>query len=205
MFVFFEYLRNITYYLIFATVAGMLAPAGKYKKFVTLVLGFMLLALMLQPVALFIRTTPENQWFPAVLPVGHAPPFPEFAENADAAHDHWRDNYLRQAFEAQLEIQLSTMLSLHGFIVYDSQFTYTLDFSQLTAIHVTLSYAALQEPTRVPFIRIQPVQPVRIITPFSQAEADLEEICEITKNAKNLISQFYNLPIAHIYVEVIHQ
>ena len=48
---FFAYLRNITYYLMFATVAGMVAPAGKYRKFVSLVMGFILLAIMLAPLA----------------------------------------------------------------------------------------------------------------------------------------------------------
>ncbi len=64
---FFDYLRNITYYLLFSTLAGMAAPSGKYKKYVTLITGMVLLLLMIQPLrSLAGQGIPVTQWFAGI-------------------------------------------------------------------------------------------------------------------------------------------
>jgi len=182
---FFEYLRNITYYLIFASVVGIFAPAGKYKKFVSLVLGFVLLVLMLQPLAGLGREIPITEWFTGVI-------LGETAQvDAETSFTQWRDSYLSEAFEAQLEAQLRQLLINDGFTVHSAEFTYSNDFSQITSVHVNVSRT--ETPQRVPFIRIQPVR-------VGQSTSEPE--CPTTSAAKTLISQFYNLPEANIYVSV---
>jgi len=183
---FFEYLRNITYYLMFATVVGMVAPTGKYRKFVSLVMGFILLAVMLAPLARWSGEIPVTQWFSGIMP--HEG---DFANN-ETAYGQWRSTYLRDAFETQLRAQLNGLLSQNGFTVYSADFSYTDDFSRITAVQVIVSRTA-EEVRRVPFIRIEPVQVGR---------NDQEESCPISDDAKNLISEFYNLPAQHIHVNV---
>ena len=188
---FFEYLRNITYYLMFATVVGMIAPTGKYRKFVSLVMGFILLAIMLAPLARWSGEIPVTQWFSGVVPQYAMP------TNAETNYTVWRNNYLRTAFESQLEAQLTNLLTQNNFAVYSAAFTYTDDFSQITAARVAVSRAAYaEENRRVPFIRIEPVQINR--PDGSTAEED----CPTATAAKNLISEFYNIDRAHIHVEV---
>ena len=182
---FFDYLRNITYYLMFAAVVGMLAPAGKYKKFVSLVMGFILLYLMIAPLSRFSPAAPITDWFPG--PVFNAAQ----AEDPHRSYAHWRNTYLRGAFETQLTAQLENLLSQNGFVVYESRVAFLDDFTALTTVHVILSRA--ESPQRVPFIRIQPVQ---------IGEAQPPEACATSIAAQNLISQFYNLPAQHIYVTV---
>lgn len=181
---FFEYLRNITYYLMFVTVAGMIAPEGKYKKFVSLVMGFILLGVMLAPLASFSGDIPITQWFSGIIP--------QETINAETTYTRWRNTYLQTAFEYQLESQLSAMLYQNGFTLYNANFTYTDDFSRITSLSVTVNPTSY-ETRRVPFIRIEPVR----ITP--QAEY---QYCQTAAEVKNLISQFYNLPQSHIYVNV---
>ncbi|MCL2048618.1 MAG: stage III sporulation protein AF [Defluviitaleaceae bacterium] len=185
---FFEYLRNITYYLMFATVIGIFAPMGKYRKFVSLVLGFVLLLMMIQPLAVVLKTQdiPVTQWFANFSPAG------SFSGEA-----LW-DDHLRGAFEAQLEAQLTQLLNANGFVVHASSFGYSDDFAKLTYVNVDVSAEEFPSNERVPFIRIEPpqIRPIIIGTPHAE-QAETNEAAEAVKS---LISQYYNLPVTHIHV-----
>ena len=184
---FFEYLRNITYYLLFAALVGLIAPTGKYKKFVSLVMGLIMLALLLQPVRDIVgRQIPVTEWFAGIMPQADS-----HATTADDAYAIWRDTYLAAAFQAQLEAQLEGLLERNGITMHSADFKYTGDFSRITSIYVTVSR---QEETsrRVPFIRIEPVR-------IGQEEAPEDPLIN---EVKNLISGFYNLPGTHIHVKI---
>jgi len=161
----------------------MLAPAGKYRKFVSLVMGFILLSLMIAPLARFGGVAPVTDWFAGL---GY-----QNADSWESSYQHWRDTYLRGAFEEQLTNQLTNLLTQNGFTVHSTQITFASDFTQLTS--VTVNVSRQETPQRVPFIRIQPVQVGR-----EQAR----ETCPTATTAKNLISEFYNLSTAHIHVIV---
>ncbi|MCL2197762.1 MAG: stage III sporulation protein AF [Defluviitaleaceae bacterium] len=194
---FFTYLQNITYYLVFATVIGIFAPSGKYKKFVSLVLGFVLLLLMIQPLAGFFngRDVPVTQWFAGFSGDGGIA-----RAGVDSAYADWWDGHLRVAFEAQLDAQISRLLEGEGFEVYSTAFTYTDDFGELNSIRVSVSRREKTDDDtgRIPFIRIQTPQ-VRII---QIGEPASDKNCPDSALIKNLISDFYNLPTSHIYVTV---
>ena len=169
----------------FATVIGLFASQGKYRKFVSLVLGFVLLLLMIQPLAVFFGGRDVPRWFAGM------PGFEASLANLDY-HDLW-DSHLRDMFEAQLEAQLANLLT--DFTVHSAEFEYSDDFMELTLVRVSVGEKI---PERVPFIRIQPpqIRPVRI--------GDYEpDNCSVTETVKTLISEFYNLPKSHIHVKVI--
>jgi len=161
----------------------MLAPQGKYRKFISLVLGFILLSIMIAPLARFSDEIPVTDWF--------MPSHSVYATDPQASYVHWRDTYLRGAFNQQLTTQLENLLHTNGFTVHDIGFAFPDDFSRIDSIHATVSRE--ESPQRVPFIRIQPVQINRYDTP---------EECPTAIAAKNLISEFYNLPHAHIHITV---
>jgi len=180
---FFDYLRNITYYLLFASLVGLLAPTGKYKKFIMLVMGLVLLAMMLQPLRQLINTQiPITNWFAGLIP--------HEVRHDDDIYAAWRDTYLSAAFEAQLTAQLEALLQASGITMHEASFTHTDDFSRITSVRVRVSREETNEPARVPFIRIEPVQIGR--------EEPLDN--PLTAEVINLISGFYNLPPQHIYV-----
>jgi len=186
---FFEYLRNITYYLLFAALVGLIAPTGKYKKFVSLVMGLIMLVLLLQPVRDIVgRQIPVNEWFAGIIPQ----PAYSFA-SADDAYATWRDTYLAAAFNAQLTAQLEGLLERDGITMHSAAFEYTPDFSRITSISVQVSRQQ-EETRRVPFIRIEPIQ----IRPQDDPPED-----PLINEVKNLIAGFYNLPGSHIYVELL--
>jgi len=171
----------------FATVLGMFAPVGKYKKFVSLVMGFVLLAVMLQPIARFGGgEIPITDWFHGIFPEATAD------DDWERTYIRWRDAYLRDAFEEQLTIQLTGLLNQNSFEVHSAEFTYDSDFSRITGVWVSVSRTE-EESRRVPFIRIEPIQP-------RQADSST---CPIAQEVKSLISQFYNLSENHIHVTVV--
>ena len=191
MLAFFEYFRNITYYLLFAALVGLIAPTGKYKKFVSLVMGLILLVLLLQPIRSFMGTQiPVTEWFAGLLPQ-------QAHDTADieGIYVTWRDTYFAAAFEAQLSAQVERLLEQNGITMHEAHFTYTNDFSQITSVWVRVSREEAA-PQRVPFIRIEPVQVRRDDRDDPPEDPIIDEV-------KNLIAGFYNLPGTHIYVEVV--
>ena len=188
---FFDYISNIIYYLIFASVAGIFAPAGKYRKFVSLVLGFVMLLLIIQPLAGIFGDVPVTDWFASAMPV------PAMHAGDESAYAEMWDNHLRSSFESQLEAQLSRMLSSNGFVLHRADFSYSADFSRITAVRVSVSEKDEPEQGRIPFIRIVPPE----IRPVQIGEV-AEEISPQVQTVRNLISEFYNLAAQHIYVEV---
>jgi len=173
----------------FAAAVGMLAPPGKYKGFVSLVMGLILVSVMVAPLARFSTEIPATEWFWGFIQ-GDAPPGFD-SGGGQHSYEHWRNTYLRYAFEEQLAIQLENMLVSNGFTVYATGFTFTSDLSGLTGVTATVSRT--ETPQRTPFISIRPVQ---------VGLADQPEDCPTATAAKNLISQFYNLPLQHINVVV---
>ena len=187
---FFEYLRNITYYLLFAALVGLITPTGKYRKFVALVMGFILLVLLLQPIRNFTGIQiPVTEWFAGLIPQVNG------EAGMEGTYTAWRDNYLAIAFEAQLRAQVEGLLEREGITMHEVSFTYTNDFSRITSVWVKVSRED-EVRQRVPFIRIEPVQ-VRRNDPEKNPPED-----PLIDQVKNLIAGFYNLPGTHIYVEV---
>jgi len=187
---FFDYIRNITYYLLFAALVGLVAPTGKYKKFVSLIMGFILLVLILQPISSFIGTQiPVTEWFQGILPEQT-----HHDVGIDDTYSIWRDTYLAAAFESQLEAQLDGLLTRNGITLHSASFEYTEDFSRITSVRIRVSREEEQE-RRVPFIRIEPIRIEREEPPDDP----------LINEVKNLISGFYNLPETHIHVEIAYE
>jgi hypothetical protein len=185
---FFGYIANITYYLLFAAVVNMVAPSGKYKKFVSLVMGFTLLVIIIAPLRNLGRDFNATDFFAGV--AGMPTMQQAFAGENDA---RLHNTALAAAFEEQLFIQLEGLLSRNGFTLHEASFTYTEDFSRITAVWVEVSGEA--ETRRVPFIRIEPVQ-------VNRGRDTTPETDPLTENVKNLIADFYNLPREHINVTI---
>lgn len=195
---FFQYARNITYYLLFAALAGMAAPAGKYKKYVGLVTGLVMVSLILQPLRALLNEAgrPVTEWFAGMVPVpmntaGTEPTFED-------GYDQWRYDTVRVAFEEQLHAQLSTLLAQNGYTLQKAAFEYDDDFSRVSRVTAEVSAASpAASPTHKPFIRIEPVK-ISVGTPEGTGTAE----DETAEAVKKLIADFYATTPEHIHVRV---
>ena len=187
---FFEYMRNITYYLVFAAFIGILAPSGPYKKYISLVLGVLLIGIVLRPLPNWLNgqnpIIPASGWFSATLP--------RPMDIGDMHHEAVRD-----AFHQQLHTQAAHMLANNGFELIHSQWETSEDFTQIASAVLRVQALPKPEPTPRPFIRVEPIQIRGQNIGQTSPEAPDEAL-----PIKNLISNFYNIPIANIHVEVVN-
>jgi stage III sporulation protein AF len=191
---FFDYLRNITYYLLFSTLAGLAAPSGKYKKYVALITGLVLLLLMIQPLKDIVgRGVPVTEWFSGVIT---PPEISEANENGPGAafsaeaYNRWSYGQLDAAFEEQLFAQVESLLSGEGFTLVSADFDYQEDFSRINSMTLTVQSAKQGKP----LIYIEPVRIGRQAAPETEPE-DPNSI-----RVKKILSDFYGPDAPHINV-----
>jgi hypothetical protein len=216
---FFEYLRNITYYLLFTALVGHIAPGGKHRKYVLLVAGLILVCMLLRPLAMLSTGgIPVTELFAGLTSAsakytgGNANTAKSAlvneaessAGNNDSAYEAWRYETVEAAFTQQLETQLSALLSGHGYTLEEASFEYAEDFSAL--ISVTAQLLAGNKAEARPFIYIEPVR----IQAYGNmidgnAEGEPAENDPAAEAVKKLISDFYNVPLPHIYIKIIRE
>jgi stage III sporulation protein AF len=183
---FFDYLKNITYYLLFSTLAGMAAPSGKYKKYVALITGLVLLLLMVSPLKEIAgRGVPVTEWFALTPPDDGIAPQP--------AYSQWSSGQLGEIFEEQLYAQVAALLSDEGYTLIAASFEYEEDFTRINGMSLTVS-AKPGVKANKPFIYIEPVT----IGPPGTADNKPED--EDTKRIKKIVTDFYAPDTPHINV-----
>lgn len=183
----FEYLRNITYYLLFAALVTMMA--GKHRQHVRLIMGLVLLLLIIQPLNAFVKGPglPVTDWYTGMLPVA--------ANGSEAGYANTYTAALHTAFEEQLTLQLTALLRQNGYELMEAEFTYAPDMSRIEGVSLAAK-AAPSVPARQAFIRIEPV---RIGTASGGSGASNDENA---LSIKKIIASFYNLPAEHIHVKL---
>ena len=180
MFAFFEYLRNITYYLVFMAAVGVIAPSGNYKKYIMLLMGIILIGAVIDPLSAIIAREP--------IPLTTV--FGGITSDADLEfHDHLRDS-----FHSQLTAQTSALLERNGFHLMTSEWETSEDLVYIRRVFITAQVKEAEQE-RVPFIRIEPVR----IAPYQSIEQPEDEPQEAQK-VKKLISDFYDMDMSNIHV-----
>ena len=190
MTVFFDYIRNIQYYLVFMALVGVMAPNGKYKKYIALVMGLALVGLVLSPLTGFLQGAPLPA--PAIFSLSE----PFAPHEALVTGSFWEDGPLRDAFHGQLTAQTTALLSHHGYTLLDARWETTPDFSHVTAVWLTVAPGDAP-PTRRPFIHVAPVR----IAPYQPAPPETTEHMHI----KNWLADFYTMSAGHIHVRMVTQ
>jgi len=171
---FFEYLRNITYYLVLMSLVGVLAPSGNYKKYITLIMGIVLIGLVVSPAASLLGRTPV----PMTEIFGNIMPAP--AENVDSG--------LRELFHSQLTTQTEALLRGEGYQLISADWETSDDFTYIRQVFLTVRSTTAGEPERIPFIQVKPVR-------ITQQEPEEHPL-------KKLISDFYEMSKDNIHVNI---
>jgi len=185
---FFEYLRNITYYLIFMAVVGVIAPSGNYKKYIALIMGIMLIGIVITPVISGL----EQPFVPLTALFGNIMPLPAAEQNH---HLHWQQEQIRDIFHSQLTAQIDSLLTRNNYELISAEWETSDDFTYIRQVFLT-ARATESVSTPVPFIRVQPVR----IAPYQPIE-EPEEVREL----KKLISDFYDMSLDNIHVEILER
>ena len=179
---FFEYLRNITYYLLFMAVVAMVAPSGSYKKYIALVTGIILVGIVIEPIPLSRPSIPMTELFGNIIP-------PQMAD------EHFQSQFkqIEGAFHTQLSAQLESLLLQNGYRLINAEWETSLDFTYIRRVSLQAEVMTASPAPR-PFIRVKPVR----IAPYQP-----EEESDYAMQVKKLIAGFYNMSVDNIHVVLI--
>jgi hypothetical protein len=168
----------------------MAAPSGKYKKYVALITGLVLLLLMIKPLQHFTgQGLPVTDWFSGITSVP--------AADSGAEYEQWSRSQISAAFEEQLYAQVDAILAQEGYTLKEAVFEYEDDFSQVTRMDLTVYAGPEVKKQSKPLIRIEPVKiPFGGEAPSEKTEPESEDALRI----KKLITDFYSPDVPHINV-----
>lgn len=195
-----DFVRNIAVFMIFAGFVGVIVPDGKYKGYVNVVLGLILVLLLINPVAALLRGDLSEVFADMGLRYDRS------VINSYVYDDDAQNELILETYRNNLSAQLKRLTA--GFTGYEyisSDFTVGNgdDFGEILAIKLELSKTgAPQVKTGVPLIRIEPVTITGTAlpgtTPAPQTEDD--ELLDMKKT----ISDFYNVTSSNIYIQFIY-
>ena len=191
-----EYVRNIAFYLIFMSLAGVILPEGKYKKYINVILGLVLIVILLSPFYRFLNT--GNFDVDDLLDsLNISTAFTSDISN----YEDMRNRVIKGEFLVSLRSHTENILrdSEYEYALNDISADFDINTGEIRSIHLKVQKRASPpdetEQTRRPFIRIEPI---RISNSFG---TPIEESQEIT-NMRRMISHFYGVPIENILIDV---
>jgi hypothetical protein len=191
-----EYFRNIAGFLVFAGVAGVLAPK-RFSQYIKLAAGLVTVILAVSPLARVLN----GNWV-------YTPEIPKIEMYGGTVSDGMVGERIageyKKALERHLEDELAKRAGETGFIYRSAVFHINEDYSdeyfgEIYGVTVILAETA-PEAAKRPFIYVEKVQPITILPNVSQENQDLET--ELTKDIKKVISDFYNLSINNINIMI---
>lgn len=190
------YIKDIAIFLVFMTFIEIILPDSKYKSYINLVLGLLLIFVMLQPINLILNKfdkSIDRQVMGIDVELNK-----NIIDNEKQFYEDKQKEIVLKNFNNEMKKQINTLLD--GLvIVLDCNVNLYNDENQFANIEsISLTIEKLEEKEeKKRFIRIEPVT----IDNSKQEETEIEEDYTI-KNVKNIISNFYNLSVDNIYITV---
>ena len=181
------YAKNILFFIIFIVFAGIILPDDKYKKYIDMVIGLVLVFIIIEPVSgIFAKGVfvPGNDLFAGI----------DDSETSDISQFEAAQNkMIKDTLNNQLFAQLKSLLSEKGYELTFVDFTVSDDFNKIEAVHAVVSKSP-QEAAEKSFIRIEPIT----INPKNLPVGNISE----TEEIRIIISGFYNIDVGNIFVSM---
>lgn len=168
------YFRSIVIFIIFSTFISLLLPSNKYKQFVDLVMGLILISIILSPITKLLNID-----------------IPEFEfdipyNNTNTVSEDLEKNYTIELYQNQIANQISKLIYNNYLVDADVTVTVdTVDLSKVESVFVTMKNNAIE---------IEPI----VIGEQNYDESESQTQTDI----KNLISNAYNLSVSNIYIKM---
>jgi len=202
------YIKTVMFFIIFSALVGIILPSGKYKNYISMVLGFILIFVAAKPLSsLFnvndIVSSVTRQIDEALTANGST----DDGGFADA--QTLRDDMIAQSVNVQLETQLAPMVAPYGYGVARAEGGVGYDNLSLSSVSVWLTEEPAQpgggtaQPDGVSPIEQIMVAPIVIGTSApSTAASPADDTQPILAQIKKQIADFYNIPVENIYLSI---
>ena len=196
-----DYIRNLAVFLVFASFIGIISPGKKYKAYIDLVLGIILIFVLTAPLAGVINA----------LAGGSGDIFADMSLAYDRAAlsrqiayaDDAQQSAILQIYKDGLAEQTRRLIENHGefeFLVADFAIDVAENFGAILGMELVVQ--GRDAATR--FLRVDPVRIEPVIggrgQPAAQNQNDVE--CPHILSLKNLLASFYNLDKQRIHIKI---
>ncbi len=185
-----NYIKNIGVFIIFITLIGIISPTDKYKKYIKLILGFILIFVVISPISSLLK---NNNFSVDNLMVKMA-----YSPEQDFEDTISQNDLIIQNYEAELEAQVSNILKNNQKYALENCF-FNIDKSEENFGAIKSIGIILNEKTADKKNKLIRIEKVVISEPVSE-ENDIQN--EELNLIKNSISGFYNLSGENIYITV---
>ena len=188
----FQAVKSILYFVILIAFTEIIMPNVRYKKYIKMVMGMILILMILTPLASFLGGRGAG--------FDYADAFAgslRAAENSHGADQReldaqWR-SMLKSAFDEQVKAQLSSFARGEGFELIEARVETDAGMSQITRIDATVRETSPARPEKKGIIRIEPV----IIGDGSRPDN-----ADTADRLKKTVSDFYKIPADSIHINV---
>lgn len=187
-----SYIKEIAFFLIFMIFIEIILPQSKYRNYINLVLGLLLIFIMIKPVNVLLakfNTSIDSEIINKTIEIDK-----NAIEKEKQYYTEKQKELIFNNFNENLKKQLTSILNNYAY-VNDVNFEIDYENLKINDIYVDISYE--QKAEKEKFIRIKPV----IINNDTLKDEKNEEDEKI-KNIKNIISDFYNLSVDNIHITV---
>lgn len=185
-----SYTKNIASFLIFISLVEIIIPTQKYKKYVSLILGFMLVFICIEPVLNVLNK--KSISFEKILFDTNEINL----TNKYDKHEEQNNKAVIQIYETELKKQLEVLISnTELYDLIDASFIINNKQDSFGKIEKLIVYVKpKQEKSNI--INIKPIQ----IKDKNISNNLLDELDENTNKLKKLILDFYNLSEPNINI-----
>ena len=188
-----SYIKNLAIFIIFISFIGIILPSDKYKNYINIVLGFMLMFVLINPVVKHLNTKNIFDLDSLYLEVG-------VTTNSDIERENLRLEEMRSeiivsTYTARLWKELESILSTENKFLEDLNVDFDMKNGDLQKLELTIS----REQKELSDIKSINIEAINIGENF---ERNLENEEKDIKIIKNLISGFYNLSTDNIHINM---
>ena len=200
-----EYIRSVALFIIFMTLAEVILPKSRYKGYISLTLGFVLILIVLGPLQGILGGFSGAG---ATARLTGA-----LNRNAMTIYAAGRDEAQRAAVAAEFKNLLAGQIKEevnrgadYSFVSADIEVDMSEEnFGGINSISITVSEKEA-EPEKKSFIRVEPVtvEPISAFSPPREESAAVSAAeSAASLELKKSVSGFYNLSSNNIYITVI--
>ena len=198
-----EYVKSIAVFLLFISFISIIVPESKYKNYINLVMGLILIFIMLTPIFKIIYNGDaniNNMVTSMEVEINRA-----IAEREQNIYEGNKKELIIETYKNNLNNQFKQLVESRGFNVNDVYIEINNseeNFGQILSISAELNLEKNKSSNKS--IKIINVERISINNNSKNINTNsqiIEESDEI-KNLKSYISGFYNLSLDNIYIKV---
>ncbi|MCL1935554.1 MAG: stage III sporulation protein AF [Defluviitaleaceae bacterium] len=175
-----NFIRNLAIFMLFMTFVSAIVPTGKYKSYINLIMGFMLIFMMVSPIINIIGSFDD-----ILIHIEEEISHLEESINLDEAHIV-QASVITENASYLVRTHIEEIVSEFGFIPVSTTINMNMSGNDLQINNIFI------EVTEEEIRGIPPINNI-ILGEVIEEDSRMIEI-------KNYLAQFYNMPVNHINV-----